>query len=78
MKDRGWARKQMSGLYGSMISFVLKDGITGMSAFDASKKLMDNLKIPAIAVSLGDPDTLIQHPASMTNAWKPRKQTAGP
>ena len=77
-KDHEVAKKQMNGLYGAMISFVLKDGIKGMSAFDASKKLMDNLKIPAIAVSLGDPDTLIQHPASMTNAWKPRKQTAGP
>ena len=72
-KDHEVAKKQMNGLYGAMISFVLKDGIKGMSAFDASKKLMDNLKIPAIAVSLGDPDTLIQHPASMTHVRVPKE-----
>ena len=72
-KDHEVAKKQMNGLYGAMISFVLKDGIKGMSAFDASKKLIDNLKIPAIAVSLGDPDTLIQHPASMTHVRVPKE-----
>lgn len=71
-KDYEIAVKQMNGLYTGMISFVLKDGIHGMSAFDAGKKLMDALKIPAIAVSLGDPDTLIQHPASMTHVKVPK------
>ena len=72
-KDHEVAKKQMNGMYGAIISFVLKDGINGMSAFDAGKKLMDNLKIPAIAVSLGDPDTLIQHPASMTHVRVPKE-----
>lgn len=71
-KDHEVAKKQMNGMYGAIISFVLKDGINGMSAFDAGKKLMDNLTIPAIAVSLGDPDSLIQHPASMTHVRVPK------
>lgn len=71
-KDHEIAKKQMNGLYTGIISFVLKDQVKGMSAFDAAKKLLDNLKIPAIAVSLGDPDTLIQHPASMTHVKVPK------
>lgn len=71
-KDHEIAAKQMNGLYGGMISFVMKDGINGLSAFDAAKKVMDALNIPAIAVSLGDPDSLIQHPASMTHVKVPK------
>lgn len=70
-KDYEVAKKQMNGLYTGIMAFDLKNGIGGMSAFDAAKKLMDNLNIPAIAVSLGDPDTLIQHPASMTHIKVP-------
>lgn len=72
-KDNIIAEKQMNGLYTGIISFVVKDGINGMSAFDAAKNLMDNLEIPAIAVSLGDPDSLIQHPASMTHIKVPKE-----
>ena len=57
-----------SGMYGGMISFELKDDVKGLSSFEAGKKLLNSLKIPAIAVSLGDPDSLIEHPASMTHA----------
>lgn len=71
-QDHEVAKKQMNGLYSAIISFVLKDGINGASAFDSAKKLMDNLKLPAIAVSLGDPDSLIQHPASMTHVKVPK------
>lgn len=71
-RDYEVAKKQMNGMYTGIISFVLKDGIHGMSAFDAAKKLMDALEVPAIAVSLGDPDTLIQHPASMTHVRVPK------
>ncbi|MCJ7856363.1 PLP-dependent aspartate aminotransferase family protein [Lachnospiraceae bacterium NSJ-143] len=71
--DYDIAAKQMNGLYTGIISFVVKDGINGMSSFDAAKKLMDNLTIPAIAVSLGDPDSLIQHPASMTHIKVPKE-----
>ncbi len=55
------AKKQMKG-FGSMISFGVKGGL------DAGKKLMDNVKLCMLAVSLGGVETLIQHPASMTHA----------
>lgn len=55
------AKKQMRGP-GSMLSFGLKGG------FEAGKKLMDNVHIATLAVSLGGVETLIQHPASMTHA----------
>ena len=72
-KDHDIAKKQMNGLYTAMISFVLKDGINGMSAFEAAKKLMNSMKLASIAVSVGDPDTLIQHPASMTHLVVPKE-----
>ena len=50
-----------------MVSFETCE-YKGMGAFDVAKKLLNNLTIPAIGVSLGDPDSLIQHPASMTHA----------
>lgn len=55
------AKKQMS-LPGAMISFELKGGI------EEGKKLMNSLKMCKLAVSLGDAETLIQHPASMTHS----------
>lgn len=73
------AKYQMNGMYTGMISFELKDGINGLSDYEAGKKLLNNLVIPSIAVSLGDPDTLIQHPASMTHlrVSKEDKEKAG-
>ncbi len=58
------ARKQMSGFSG-MLSFEVKGGI------EAGRRLMDNVKLCSLAVSLGATDTLIQHPASMTHACVP-------
>ena len=55
------ARKQMHG-FGGMLSFELKGG------FQAGVRLMENLKVGTLAVSLGNVDTLMQHPASMTHA----------
>lgn len=73
-QDHEIAKKQMKeGLYSAMISFVLKEGIHGRTAFESGKKLMDNLVIPAIAVSLGDSESLIQHPASMTHVRVPKE-----
>ncbi len=65
------AKKTMNGMYTGMIAFELKDDVMGLSAFKAGKKFLNNLKIASIAVSLGDPDTLIEHPASMTHASVP-------
>jgi len=55
------ARRQMNG-FGSMISFELKGG------FEAGRRLMDQVKLATLAVSLGGVETLIEHPASMTHA----------
>lgn len=60
-------QKQMNGLGTGMLSFELKDGISGLSSFEAAKKFINALHIPHIAVSLGDPASLIQLPASMTH-----------
>ncbi|MHC1705148.1 MAG: PLP-dependent aspartate aminotransferase family protein [Tenuifilaceae bacterium] len=66
------AKKQMKG-FGSMMSFGLKGG------FEAGRKLMDNVHLALLAVSLGGVETLIQHPASMTHAGvsKENKIAAG-
>ncbi len=53
---------------GAMISFGLKGG------YKAGAKLMDNVKVATLAVSLGGVETLIQHPASMTHAGVPKKE----
>jgi methionine-gamma-lyase len=55
------ARRQMSG-FGGLISFELDGGISDGMA------MMNNLELVTRAVSLGDSETLIQHPASMTHA----------
>jgi len=54
-------KKQMKG-FGSMMSFGVKGG------FSAGEKLMNNVHLALLAVSLGGVETLIQHPASMTHA----------
>ena len=60
--DHKLAQKQMVNGYGGMLSFELKGG------FYAGVELMQNLDIITLAVSLGNVDSLIQHPASMTHA----------
>ena len=66
------AKKQMRG-FGSMISFGVKGGL------NSGRKLMDNVHLALLAVSLGGVETLIQHPASMTHAavGKEDKDKAG-
>ena len=67
-------RQMENGLFGGILTFELKDDVKGMNSFEAGKKLLNNLSIISIAVSLGDPDTLIEHPASMTHAAVPRQE----
>lgn len=55
------AKRQMKD-FGGIFAFELKGG------FEAGKKLLNNLKLCSLAVSLGDAETLIQHPASMTHS----------
>lgn len=63
-KQHELAKKQMKG-FGAMITFGVKGGFT------AGKKMINSVKIAALAVSLGGVESLIQHPASMTHAKVP-------
>jgi len=55
------AKRQMSG-FGGMVGFDVKGGK------EAGKVLMNSVGLCILAVSLGDVDTLIEHPASMTHS----------
>lgn len=55
------ANKQMK-MAGAVIAFELKGGV------EEGKKVMNNVNLCLLAVSLGDAETLIQHPASMTHS----------
>jgi len=59
------ANEQMSG-YGGMISILVKGGEKAASQF------MQNLKIFALAESLGGVESLVNHPAIMTHASVPK------
>ncbi len=61
------AKRQMSA-FGGLISLELKGG------YDAGMVFMNNLKVATRAVSLGDAETLVQHPASMTHAVYPPEE----
>lgn len=61
------AKNQM-GLPGAIIAFELIGGI------ESGRTLMNNLKICRLAVSLGDTETLIQHPATMSHAVCPKEE----
>ena len=60
------AKKQMKGFSG-MITFELNGTI------EAGIRLMNNVKLCALAESLGAVETMITHPASMTHASVPKK-----
>lgn len=62
------AGKQMINGYGSMLSFELKGG------YEAGVKLLESVQIPTFAVSLGNVDSLIEHPASMTHVVVPPEE----
>lgn len=55
------AARQMKASSG-ILAFELRGG------FEAGKKVMNNVRLCSLAVSLGDCETLIQHPASMTHS----------
>ena len=55
------AKKQMTG-FGGIVSFEIKGGRK------AGEILMNNVHLFTLAVSLGDVDSLIEHPASMTHS----------
>ncbi len=55
------AKKQMK-LPGAIISFELE------ASKEAAEQFVNSLELITLAVSLGDAETLIEHPASMTHA----------
>jgi methionine-gamma-lyase len=64
LKNDPWyqlAGQQMDG-FGGMIALELKGG------YKAAVSMLNNLKLAKLAVSLGDAETLVQHPASMTHS----------
>lgn len=58
------AKKQMSG-FGGMITFILKDGL------EPARRMLERVKVFALAESLGGVESLIEHPAIMTHASVP-------
>ncbi|MBM3554527.1 MAG: methionine gamma-lyase [Alphaproteobacteria bacterium] len=63
------AARQMPG-FGAMIAFELKGG------YAAGATMMNRLTLIRRAVSLGDAESLIQHPASMTHSTYTREERA--
>lgn len=61
------AKRQMNG-FGGMIAFELTGG------YSAGIAMMNRLNLIRRAVSLGDAETLIQHPASMTHSTYSREE----
>jgi cystathionine beta-lyase/cystathionine gamma-synthase len=62
------AKKQMRG-FGGMIAFDL-------GSLDAARRLLNSVRLCALAESLGGVETLISHPATMTHASVPADQRA--
>ncbi len=62
------ACRQMTGGFGGMIAFELKGG------YAAGLSMMNRLQLIRRAVSLGDAESLIQHPASMTHSTYTREE----
>ena len=54
--------------YGGMVAFELVGG------YDAGVRFANTVSLPTLAVSLGNVDTLIQHPASMTHLVVPEEE----
>lgn len=66
-EDYNLAKKQMKN-FGGVLSFELKNG------YKAGEKLMRKIRFCKLTASLGTIDTLIQHPASMSHSFVPKKQ----
>jgi cystathionine gamma-lyase len=60
------AKKQMKG-FGGMITFFLKGGLS------ESRLFLENVKLFALAESLGGVESLVDHPAIMTHASIPKE-----
>lgn len=63
--QHGLAKEQMDG-FGAMLCFGVQKGLEG------GRILLNQVRLIAMAVSLGGVESLIEHPASMTHASVPR------
>lgn len=63
------ARRQMHG-FGGMVAFEPAGG------YEAAVAFLDAVRLAALAVSLGDAETLVQHPASMTHSTYSEEELA--
>lgn len=66
--DKGNIYKKQMSRGGGVISFEYKGDK------DETQALLDRLTFIKVAVSLGDPETLIEHPATMTHAVIPEEE----
>ena len=57
------AKRQMNG-FGGMLSF-------DVGTFEGARRVLNRVRLMALAESLGGVETLISHPASMTHASVP-------
>jgi len=62
------AKRQMDG-FGALIAFDL-------GSYEVAARFLERLELCTLAVSLGNVDTLIEHPASMTHAVVPTDERA--
>jgi cystathionine beta-lyase/cystathionine gamma-synthase len=62
------AKRQMRG-FGGMLAFDL-------GSLEAARRLLDSVRLHALAESLGGVETLISHPATMTHASVPAERRA--
>lgn len=65
--DHELAMRQMKGGFGGMLSFELRGGL------EAGIRFMDGIKLCSLAPTLGDVETLVLHPASMSHVSIPRE-----
>ena len=70
-EDFDLVQKQMNGFGTGILSFELKKEIRGKSGFEAAETLLDSMQVVTLAVSLGDPFSLIEYPYRMTHAIVP-------
>lgn len=68
LKKHEKVEKVMYPGYSGIISFEVRGGI------EAGKIVMENVSLMGLAVSLGNVDSLIEHPASMTHAIVPKEE----
>jgi len=60
-------RKQVGG-FGGIISFYLKADL------ECCKRLMRHIRVFTLCESLGDVESLVEHPSRMTHVWVPKEE----